>query len=209
MPFILTKDDMIHAMTYMPLQMKIEVGRSIAKSCLVNIDTDEQNKVGESLIALPHLKGEDLAMKAILLNNTLLGYYFNYDLPQKDSEGKDLDPYERYDFCSGGHLLNQIERFKSDPDVKDIAFDLLSDFKEFKKIVDTELYNAKSNANDPIPRFSAAVAVLTSPESLKAIVEEVKALGEKREEKKDALVEVIKRNKEERLKKEAENGGKG
>lgn len=209
MPFKLTKEHMLKAITYMPLSYKVTVAKQIANICLEDIDTDEQNKIGESLIALPHLKGEDLAKKSMLLTNTLLGYYFDLDLPQTNADGTEVDPYERYDYYCGAHLLNQIERFKSDPDVKDIAFDLISDYKEFKKIVDTELYNAKSNANDPIPRFSAAVAVLTSPDSISAIVDEIKKLGEQREEKKDALVEALKRRQEERLKKEAENGGKG
>lgn len=208
MPFVLTKEHLKNATTYMPLRTKTEIGKQIALSCLEDIDTDEQNKIGEALIALPHLKGENLAMKSILLTNTLLGFYLNIDLRTKKEDGTDADIYEVYDYCAGGHLLNQLERFKSDPEVKDIAFDLLSDFKEFKKIVDTELYNAKANANDPIPRFSAAVSVLTTPESLKSIIEEIKSLAEQREEKKDALVEALKRNTAERLRKEAENGNK-
>lgn len=209
MPFKITKEQLLHANTYMPIYDKVETAKAIAELCLVDIDTDAQNKIGETLIALPHLKGEDLAKKSMLLCNTLLGYYLDIDVPQKKDDGTEIDPYDRHDYYVGGHLLNQIERFKSDPDVKDIVFDLLADYKDFKKIVDTELYNRKSNANDPIPRFSAAVAVLTSPESVKAIVEELKELGEQREEKKDALVEALKRNTAERLKKEAENGGKG
>ena len=211
MPFIITKEIMLKAVTYMPLQMKTEVGKTIAESCLVNIDTDEQNKIGESLIALPRLKGENLSKKSMLLLHTLLGYYLNIDLPTKNEKGEDIDPYERYDYYAGGHILNQIERFKSDPEVKDIAFDLISDYKEFKKIVDTELYNAKSNANDPIPRFSAAVSVLTTEESLTSIIDEIKKLGEKKAEQKDALMEALKRHQAEREArelKEKQNGGK-
>lgn len=208
MPFILTKEQMKNARTYMPLLTKAETGKTIANLCLKDIDTDEQNKIGESLIALPHLKGEDLALKAILLANTLLGYYFDIDVQLKNEDGTDADSFTTYDYYSDAHLLNQIERFKSDPELKDIAFDLLSDFKEFKKIVDTELYNAKANANDPIPRFSAAVAVLTSPDSLKSIVEEIKKIGEQQADKKDALAEAVKRHKEER-EREEKNGGQG
>lgn len=180
--FKVTKEMLKNAITYMPLSIKKDVSKQIAELCLVDIDTDEQNKIGESLISLPHLKGEDLALKSILMLNTLIGFYFDQDLPETDENGEELDSFKKYDEYAGGHLLNQIERFKSDPEVKDIVFDLMSDYKEFKKMVDTELYNMKANANDPIPRFSAAVAVLGAPETMATIVEEIKKLGEERTE---------------------------
>ena len=215
MPFTLTKEHLIHARTYMPIYDKIQTAKAIAELSLVDIDTDEQNKVGETLIALPHLKGEDLTKKHMVLCNTLLGYYFDIDMPEKNPDGSDVDPYERHDYYAGGHLLNQIERFKSDPEVKDIVFDLLADYKEFKKIVDTEIYNRKSNTNDLIPRFAAAVAVLASPESVKAIVEEVKALGEQRDEmlkdRKKALAKALAESQKAKIKEEneANNVGEG
>lgn len=180
--FKVTKEMLKNAITYMPLSIKKDVSKQIAGLCLVDIDTDEQNKIGESIISLPHLKGEDLALKSILMLNTLIGFYFDQDLPDTDENGEELDSFKKYDEYAGGHLLNQIERFKSDPEVKDIVFDLMSDYKEFKKMVDTELYNMKANANDPIPRFSAAVAVLGAPETMATIVEEIKKIGEERTE---------------------------
>ena len=195
MPYKITKDVLRNAVTYMPLRTKIELSKDIANLCLENLDTDEQNKVGESLIALPHLKGENLALKNILLLNTLLGFYLDVDLPQKDAEGNEIDPYDLFDYYAGDHLLNQIERFKADPEVKDIVFDLLSDYKDLKKIVDTEIYNQKSNVNDTIPRLSAAIAVLGSPDTMKKVIEELKKLGEehsaKLEEQKIAMAKAF------------------
>lgn len=195
--FKVTKELLKNAITYMPLSVKRDVSKQLAKLCLEDVDTDEQNKVGESLIALPHLKGENLALKNMLLLNTLIGFYLDLDLPEKDENGNDIDPYKRYDEYAGGHLLNQIERFKSDPEVKDIVFDLLSDFKEFKKMVDTEIYNEKSNANDPIPRFSAAVAVLTSPDTMKTIIEEIQKIGEEKDDKRKALINALEKKQKE------------
>lgn len=189
--FKVTKEMLKNAITYMPLSIKKDVSKQIAELCLVDIDTDEQNKIGESLIALPHLKGEDLALKSILMLNTLIGFYFDQDLPDTDENGEEFDSFKKYDEYAGGHLLNQIERFKSDPEVKDIVFDIMSDYKEFKKMVDTELYNMKANANDPIPRFSAAVAVLGAPETMATIIEEIKKVGEGRSEEMQKLKEQM------------------
>lgn len=303
--FKVTKEMLKKAVTYMPLYMKESVSKQIAELCLDDIDTAEQNKIGESIIALPHLKGENLTLKNILLLNTLIGYYLDQDMPEteKDSNGEvrpmpymqdifngdiaitreapihiipvpdgykvsDFDnwsitingketvhrpidgapaavfslsyedaymgiiyvtvvddklvlktlsafapsvplvgtysvrisavnAYEKYDYYAEDHLLNQIERFKSDPEVKDIVFDLMSDYKDFKKLVDTEIYNAKANANDPIPRLSAAIAVLTAPETISTITEELKKIGEER----TAQLDVEKKAINERLSK--------
>ena len=205
MPYKITKDDLKDAVTYMPLRTKIALSKDIAALCLEDLDTDEQNKVGESIIALPHLKGENLALKNILLLNTLLGFYLDKDLPMKENNGEEIDPYDLFDFYAGGHLLNQIERFKADPDVKDIVFDLLSDYKDLKKIVDTEIYNQKSNVNDIVPRMAAAVAVLGSPDTLTQVIEELKRIGEEKdvllEQKKQAMAKAF----EERMKENAES----
>lgn len=292
--FKVTKEMLKAAVTYMPVAMKEVVSKQIAELCLEDIDTAEQNKIGESLIALPHLKGENLTRKNMLLLNTLVGYYLDQDMPEmikvgetgelmpmpfmrqifkgdveitrkapiytipvpdgynvndftnwnilingKETERQNIDDaptaffriayedaymgivyvtvsdgklvfktssafapsvplvgtysvqiyavdaYERHDYYAEDHLLNQIERFKSDPEVKDIVFDLMSDYKDFKKLVDTEIYNAKANTNDLIPRLSAAIAVLTSADTMATIIEELKKLGK---EKKDTLI---------------------
>lgn len=199
MSFKVTKEMLKAAVTYMPLYTKEAVSKQIAELCLEDIDTAEQNKIGEAIIAMPHLKGENLTLKNILLLNTLVGYYLDQDMPETDENGKEIDAFERYDYYAGGHLLNQIERFKSDPEVKDIVFDLMSDYKDFKKLVDTEIYNAKANTNDLIPRMFAAIEVLSTPETMNTIVEELKKLGEERketlEEKKNAIIaELDKKN---------------
>ena len=195
--FVVTKDILKGAISYMPLKTKVEIAKDIADNCLKDIDTDEQNKIGESIIALPHLKGEDLAIKNVLLLGQLLTYYFHLDIHDKDSDGNDLDPFVIYDYFCEGHLLNQIERFKSDPEVKDKVFDLLADYKEFKKIVDTEIYNRKSNTNDPIPRLSAAIAVMTSKDTLTAIIEEIQRLGAEQTDRKEKLAELLEKKAEE------------
>lgn len=193
MPFVITKEMILKAVTYMPLHTKIEVSQQIAESCLKDIDIDEQNEIGLSVIAMPHLKGEDLAVKTVLLAHALLSFYFGIEMPDLTKE----QPFEIYDYYMGGHLLNQIERFKSDPETKDIVFDLLADYKDFKKIVDTELYNQKSNKNDPIPRLSAAIAIFNKPETISQIIEEIKEIGnsttEQLENRKKQLAEALKK----------------
>ena len=181
--FELTKELMAGAKTYMPLQTKKELAETIAHSCVhpmnrlkwngihlsPKTDADEEK---DDPTALPDLMEEDIALKMCMLQNVLLSWYFDVDLDESKVG------YEQYDYYAGGHLLNQIERFKSDRELKNAAFDLTEDFREFRKMVDTIIYNYKVNANDPLKRFDAMLTVFSSPENIQAMVSELQKVGD-------------------------------
>lgn len=169
--FKITREQIKKAKTYMPIEEKIVYSTSIANQCLKDYKTAEQNLPGEQFLALPNLKGEDLALKTILLQNLLLGFYFDIELKELDSPEK---IYEQYDYYAGGSLLNQIERFKSDCELKDKVFDLIYDYKEFKKMVDIEIYNLKALNNDGIARLTSAIQIISTPENVQKLTEELK-----------------------------------
>lgn len=171
MGFVLTKETLLAAKTYMPLSDKEDLASQIASECVRPMKTAEQNRPGEAMIALPSLMEEDYALKTVLLQSVLISYYLGLEY---ETGGEQYAEYDKY---AGGHLLNQIERFKSDRDTKDIAFDLLDDWREFKKMVDTMIYNYKCNVNDPIARLAAAAAVLSEPENVSVLLEELKRAG--------------------------------
>lgn len=169
--FIISDNLMEKAKSYMPLREKEDLAKQVADLCLVPMKTAEQNRAGEKLLAMPNMRGEDMALKQILLLNTLLGFYFDIEVdPEKDS-------YEQYDFYAGAHIFNQLERYKSTM-WKNKAFDILSDFKEFRKMVDTEIFNIRANWNDPVARFTSAVQILSTPENVKTLLDELKKTSE-------------------------------
>lgn len=183
--FEVTKDMMERAQTYMPLQTKKELAEAIARGCVRPMKRVKWNGVHVSDLpeepndpsALPDLVEEDLALKLCMLQNVLLSWYFDVEM------NEDEVSYEQYDYYSGGHLLNQIERFKSDKDLKNKAFDLTEDFREFRKMVDTIIYNHKMNVNDPLKRFDAMLTVFSTPENIRAIVTELQKVGDEIDKK--------------------------
>lgn len=195
--FELTKEMMERAQTYMPLQTKKELAETIARGCVRPMKRVKWNGVHVSDLpeepndpsALPDLVEEDLALKLCMLQNVLLSWYFDVEM------NEDEVSYEQYDYYSGGHLLNQIERFKSDKDLKNKAFDLTEDFREFRKMVDTIIYNHKMNVNDPLKRFDAMLTVFSTPENLKALMTELQKAGDEMEEK----VKGAKKKKDEKV----------
>ena len=215
--FTLTKDMMAAARTYMPLDTKKVLAETIADKCVkpmarlkwdgihIKPKSPEDEKKNDPT-ALPDLMEEDVALKMCLLQNVLLGYYFDIELDENPQPDK---VYEQYDYYAGGHLLNQIERFKSDRDVKNAAFDLMEDFREFRKMVDTIIYNYKMNANDPLKRFDAMLTVFSTPQNVRALVTELQKAGDEME-KKVKGAKNAKRQKSEKVLNpipEAEHGG--
>lgn len=164
--FHITDEMMSKATTYMPLQSKQDIARQIADLCLVPMKTAEQNKPGEKILAMPYLRAEDTALKQVLLLRTLLGYYFDIEVEDTDNA------QEQYDYYAGAHIFNQLERYKS-TEYKASAFDILSDFKDFRKMVETEIYNIRANWNDPIGRFTSAIQLFSTPENIEAIKAEL------------------------------------
>ena len=175
----ITKEMMLSAKTYMPIESKEELAHNIATRVLRPMLTAKQNHPADELVSLPMMMEENVRLKSILLMVTLFSYYFNIEFEEDESGLLKFD----YDFYAGGHPMNQLERFKSDRETKDIAFDLIEDFREFKKIVDTMIYNEKANANDPVGRFMASIAVLSTPENVAKLMEELTKSTDELQEK--------------------------
>lgn len=175
--FELTREHMEKAQTYMPLESKIELANFIANLCLRPMPIANAEIFKEDEVYVPQLVEEDLAVKNIVMTSILLSHYFFIDM-ELNGEMEGSDAFALYDKYAGGHLLNQIERFKSDKELKNKAFDIAEDWREFKKIVDTKIYNVKQNANDPLARMATLITLLGTPENLKLAIDSFKATTE-------------------------------
>lgn len=150
--FELKKEHIEKAATYMPLEDKLKLAKKIAQLCIEDAEMDENDK----LFSLPPQQVEDLGTKAVLLQNILLGYYLDIELNETE------DVFGQYNFYNGNNIINQIERFKSDSDVKNKVYDLIADYKEFKKMVDIEIYNIKIAKNDTFLRILSGISLLAA-----------------------------------------------
>lgn len=165
--FVLDTDTFNNARSYMPLEEKMALAYSIAPKCVLAAIADG------GAIKIPNIYIEDNAVKAVYLMQVLVERYIG--IPAK-SKFTSVD----YDYYAGGHILNQIERFKGNSALKDKAFDLLSDFKDFKKLLDCEIINEKTKKNDALMRGTLCIQALVSADNIKALKEELdkqKGLG--------------------------------
>lgn len=185
--FELTKDLMKKAITYMPLAEKTIFAELIARRCLKPIKPLNEKDNIDSFLVVPSVVGEDILQKEQMLLNVLLSHYFDIKIPKMDNK--------LYDKYMGSHLLNQLERFKSDSEYKTKAFDILTDFKTIKKMVDTEIYNLKTKENDIAERILKGLSLWSAEkmtndqEYLKKMVAEVQKFAESAKQAGGTVVE--------------------
>jgi hypothetical protein len=164
--FKVTEDLVRNANDYIPLSRKLAIAKVIAPKCIEKSKTAEQNQKGLEFLALPTLWVDDLETKSLYTMSVLLTEYLKVDLPEDFTDAI-------YDEYASTHILNQLERFKSVLSLKDKVFDLLNDFRDFKKLLDTEIFNEKEVRNDPVARMSAAISIVSNPESIKKMQSEL------------------------------------
>lgn len=164
--FKVTEELLRNAVDYLPIERKIALSKVIAPLCIEKSKTAEQNQKGLEFLALPTLWVDDLETKNLYTMSVLLTEYLKISVPEDFTD-------KVYDEYASTHILNQLERFKSNAALKDKVFDLLNDYRDFKKILDTEIFNEKEVRNDPVARLSAAISIVSDPENIKKMQEEM------------------------------------
>ena len=175
--FIITDEMITNATDYIPLVSKIAIAKTLADRCVQAVDISVQKIQSDETLTLPQMYEDDTMAKQLNLMYILLTEYLHVEV-NDDFSVEDYDKYAKF------HPMNQLERFKSkSPNLKDKVFDLLYDFKELKKLVEMEIYNAKCNRNDTLERFLAGITLLSNPENIQKMVSELQKVTEQVQDK--------------------------
>lgn len=168
--FIITPELMKAAKDYMPMIDKIALSKQIAELCMRDVPYDESDNDKQSAIdTAMRIKYEDAALETVLLMSTLLNFYFGIEI----ETGKDeLQNMKSFDYYASAYPISQITRYQksTDEDIKNKAFNIIGDFKEFKKLVGAEIYNMRTVANDTIARALSAISALAENDAIWELV---------------------------------------
>lgn len=159
----ITEEMIKNAKSYIPILEKQEIARQIAKASIENLKVDDVNKG-----ILPELVGENMGMKEMLLLQAFLGNYF--DIKAKEYADTFYDEY------NSDNIYNQLQRFKSNTELRDKCYDILDDFKLLKKMVSSEINNIKIVENDTLGRFMLSMSIGSDPETLKNALKDLSEL---------------------------------
>lgn len=183
----LTETDLTNARDYITLDEKAEFLAEAAYLCIEKVETGVRD--GDRTEPLPPMYKENPVVKELLLMGALIGLYFGKEFePLGDT--KWLMAVADYDRFAASHIMNQMERMKTSPDLRGKVFDLLKDYRNLRSMLDREVRGMIDIQNDPVERFTAAMAAQNDPETWQKQIEEVNRLMEQAQEMQKAAKEA-------------------
>lgn len=176
----ITKDIMRGADTYLPILLKTSTAQAIASGSIEKVEFKD-GKVPPRFIENP-------VTKARCLMGALLTFYLHMEYEGNDDLNMATDVYDRF---ASSHILNQIERMKSDALMRDKAFDLIADYRELEKRVNSEIFSVLAVQNDTVARLSLVMENAMTPEEAQKALEEMEKLKADIAEQQNAHEEML------------------
>lgn len=190
----ITEEMMRGAESYLSLTAKEAIVRTVLPGCVKRIfdydyDKGEYQTETDDLPTTMPMYGEDTAFKSRVVLGTVLHFYLGLDI----GENLSIEP-DMYDQYAGSHIMNQIERFKANPELKAKAFDMLADIRDFEKRLNCAVYSLLQLKNDVGGRVLAALSAMMSQEALENVIRatsEAQAGIAEEKERQDAFIESL------------------
>lgn len=183
---ILSEEDIRNAVSYLPLAKKTAMARAYAQDCLLQFDISTGNEEVDKVF--PSRFQENPQKRMLYGMLVLLREYL------KKMEDEDLST-EQYDVWGASSIFNQLDRFKSskDPEIRNKVYDLVDDYREFYRMLGTEINSLAEAKNDLLARFVQYVSLSQSPEALQEQLEQLEKLTQEIEEMKGTIKEADKK----------------
>ena len=177
--YVITEEAMAEVNTYVPIRIKTELIDRLAEKCIIRSEITASID-GEDML-MPPMYREDTNVKSRYLMGIFVRLYLCGTFKPDDEKDIWIIPEDEYDKWAGGHVFNQIERFKQNQKLKNICFDMISDYKDFEKRFNTEVYSLINAMNDPVARQLAAMQASVTPDSVKDILQKIEEIQENEE----------------------------
>ena len=169
----LTPEDILRADTYIPLLKKEAFVQTAYVNCLDRVELAIQE--GDSRVPVPPIYKDNVSKKSRYMMGALVGLYLKkpYD-PTEDAYLMAADDYDRW---AGSHIFNQLERLKAvGGEVRERVFDILTDYRDFERRLNVEVYNMVQLQNDICTRLYAMILQQSTPEEMQKRMKELEAV---------------------------------
>ena len=166
--FKITKEILMGAKTYVPIEQKERFARTVAARCC-DIAESRFDYGGAEILA-PEMRLENFALRQRYMMGALFGIYLGVHFdPVEGTEW--LMAQDEYNWAASTFPMNQLERFKSDAETRDKIFDILRDYKDLERMVSVEIGNVLATNNDVVARLLMALTMAATPEALEQLSE--------------------------------------
>lgn len=173
----LDAEELKKADTYIPLARKVAIVRILAPGCVEQVDMRlERDKAGVQ--PMPPRWQESTLGKRLVMSYVLAGLYLHkIDVDGLYQKEPTFDFTARqYDTFS--QLYSQLECFRRDRDpeseAKAAAAAILSDYKDFEKLLNAEIFNILQAKNDTCTRMVEMFMAQTTPEAIQNATDALK-----------------------------------
>ena len=198
---VLDAESLKKADTYIPLARKAAIVRVLAPGCIEAVDIRlEGDKAGVQ--PMPPRWQESQLGKRLVMSYILAGLYLHQIDVQGLYEKEPTFDFTVRQYDAYSQLFAQLEAVKRDreqeAEVKSIAAAILSDYKDFEKLLNAEIFNLLQAKNDICSRVVMMLTMQASPESIQNAMEamkQVQAEAEQEVQKRKEWLEQVKAEK--------------
>lgn len=157
------------ARCYVPYAEKKLFLDDVASRCFEALEIRAESEGGDA--ALPPMYKENCFAKQRYLAGALINLYFGLalELDKDAADEKWLISLDQYDAWQASQVMNQMERMKGKaaPELRDKIFDLISDYRDLEKKLNTEVFGLLQVMNDPVSRILASLRQVITPDMLR------------------------------------------
>lgn len=167
----ISKEKVMQMPDYVPLREKMKFVNEAADLCFDRVELKIDG--GLDSMPMPPIYKENTAIKSRVLMTAYAKLYLNE--PYETEKNQWLMTEQEYDRFAASHIMNQLERLKRyDGEIRDKAFDVISDMRDIEKRLNTEVYGLTQVMNEPVTRIIMALQQQTTPEAVSGALNELK-----------------------------------
>lgn len=167
----ITKHMMREAADYIPEAEKSAWASNTATKCFDRLEITADGEM------LPQMYMVNYSLKCRYLMTALVSKYLKetYEADEQDPELMSLKDYDRW---AGSHVVNQVERWKQEIELRNKCYDLLADFHDLEKHLSSQIMGLLAVQNDSVMRQGQYN--VSQMRELPKVIEQLKELQEGR-----------------------------
>lgn len=157
-----------HAVSYVSLAEKERFVGDCAMRCFDKMEIGTED--GQPL---PPYYKENAVSKAKYMLCGLLRLYLGIEDIRTAGEDPWMPADEECDAYFASFPMSQLERIKKttqDKELRDMIYDMLSDYRALEKLLNAECYGLLPAMNDTVSRFQMMMSAQTTPEAMEALL---------------------------------------
>lgn len=186
----LDEETVKRAEAYIPLAEKYAVSKILGQGCIEKEDQDPEKMAYQPIPPKWH---ETIIGKRMVMMYVLVGLYLRLIDAQELYEDVPKITFSTRQYDQYSQVFAQLERYKKhkDEDVRNKAYAILADYREFERVLSAEIYNILNQKNDLCVRLMGMIEMQTNPETVRTATEQLKKVAEELQAQQKVHAQIV------------------